>query len=89
MLELAKFLTVWERQQFESILTNWEFIPNTNLGRPDQRSPLVQLRSTFRGFAQRRTIKDNQLPGRLGPACPWAHVWLPAHPYYHPECVLL
>ena len=53
------------------------------------RSPLVQLKYTFRGFAQRRTIRDNQLSGRLGPACPWAHVWLPTHPYYHLECALL
>ena len=36
------------------------------------RSQLVQLRSTFHGFAQRHTIRDNQLPGRSGPAYPWA-----------------
>ena len=53
------------------------------------RLPLVQVRYTFRGFAQRRTIRDDQLLGRSGPACPWAHVWLPAHPYYHSECTLL
>ena len=34
ILVLAKFLTIWERQRFESISTSWEFIPNTNLGLP-------------------------------------------------------
>ena len=34
MLELAKFLTIRERWQFESISTSWEFIPNTNPGLP-------------------------------------------------------
>ena len=70
MLGLIEFLTIQERQRFESISTSWEFIPNTNLGRPDQWSPLVQLRSTFHGLVQCRTIRDNQLPGRSGPTCP-------------------
>ena len=87
-LELAKFLTIWERRRFESISTSWEFIPNTNPDRPDQLSPLVQLRPIFRWFDQRRTTRDDQLPGRSSSACPWAHVWLPAHPYYHPDCAL-
>ena len=81
ILELAKFLTIRERRWFESISTSWEFISNTNPGRQDQRSPLVQLKYTFRGFAQRRIIRDNQLVGRLGLPCLWAHAWLPAHPY--------
>ena len=34
MLGLAKFLTIRERRQFESISTSWEFIPNTNPGLP-------------------------------------------------------
>ena len=34
MLGLAKFLTIRERQRFESISTSWEFIPNTNPGLP-------------------------------------------------------
>ena len=89
MLGLAKFLTIRERRQFESISTSWEFIPNTNPGRPDQRSPLVQLKYTFRGFDQRCTTRDNQMLGRSGLPCPWAHIWLPVHPYYHPECALL
>ena len=50
-------------------------IPNTNPHFPRRGhvgSPLVQLRYTFHGFDQRRTTRDNQLPGCLGPACPWA-----------------
>ena len=91
MLELAKFLTIRERRRFESISTGNLFLTQTQA---DQiisrlRSPLVQLKSTFRGFAQRRTIRGNQLPGRSGLACPWAHVWLSTHPYYHLECALL
>ena len=92
MLGLAKFLTIRERRRFELISTSQEFIPNTNPGIPREgslRSPLVQLKSTIHGFSQHRTIRDNQLLGRLGLACPWAHVWLPTHPYYHLECALL
>ena len=89
LLGLAKFLTIQKRWRFESISTCREIIPNTNLGRLDQWSPLVQLRSTFHGFNQCRTIRDDQLPGCSGTAYPWAHVWLPANPYYHLECALL
>ena len=81
MLGLAKFLTVRERWRFESISTSWEFIPNTNPDIPREgslRSPLVQLRYTFRGFVLRHTIGDNQLLGHSGLPCPWAHIWLPA-----------
>ena len=63
MLGLAKFLTIQERQRFESISTSWEFIPNTNPGIPREgslRSPLVQLRSTFRGSVPRRIIQDTR-----------------------------
>ena len=63
MLGLAKFLTVRERRRFESISTSQEFISNTNPHFPHRGhvgSPLVQLRSTFRGFAQRRTIRDTK-----------------------------
>ena len=88
----VKFLTIQERWRFESITTSWVvFLTQTQVDQINGhlRSPLVQLRSTFRGFDQRRTIRDNQLPGRSGPTYPRAHVWLPAHPYYHPKCALL
>ena len=85
----VKFLTIRERRWFESISTSSEFIPNTNPGRPDQRSPLVPLRSIFCGFTQRHTIRDNQLLGLSGLPYPWAHAWLPSYPYYHLECALL
>ena len=60
---VTKFLTIQERRLFESIATSWAEIHNTNLGIPHEgslRSPLVQLRYTFRGSVPRRTIWDTR-----------------------------
>ena len=81
----VKFVTIRERQRFESIATSWAEIltqSHTYLRQGSLRSPLVQLRYTCHGFNQHRITRDNQLPGWSGPAYPWAHIWLPAHPYY-------
>jgi hypothetical protein len=46
MPKLVEFLTIRKRRRFESISISWEFIPNTNPGRPDQRSPYVTFGTT-------------------------------------------
>jgi hypothetical protein len=60
-------------------------IPNTNPHFPHQGrvgSPLVQLRSYVTGSISAAPSGTDQLPGQSGLACPWTHIWLPAHPYY-------
>ena len=60
MLGLVKFLTVRERRRFKLISTSWEFIPNTNLGRPDQRSPEVTFGTTQVNISRVRLAPHNQ-----------------------------
>ena len=71
----SEFLTIQETQQFESISTSWEFIPNTNPGRPDHQSPQVTFGTTQVHISRVRTAPHNrghQMLGRLGLAYPWA-----------------
>ena len=60
MLGLAKFLTVRERRRVKSISTSQEFIPNTNPGRPDQRSPQVTFGTTQVHISWVRLAPHNQ-----------------------------
>ena len=91
MLVLAKFLTIRERRRFESISTSWEFISNTNLGllATVALGHLWYNSSTY--FAGSPSAAQSGTPNArtFRPSLPLGLVWLPAHPYYHPECALL
>ena len=91
MLELAKFLTVRERQRFESISTRWEFIPNTNPCLPatvalghfwyNSGPHFTGLPSAAQlGMTSCQDDQDYPTLGLMSSS--------PVHPYFHPECAL-
>ena len=91
MLGLAKFLTIWERQRFESTSTSWEFIPNTNPGLPATVALGHFWYNSSTHFTGSPSVAQSGTPNArtFRPSLPLGSVWLPAHPYYHPECALL
>ena len=103
MLGLAKFLTIQERQRFESISTSWEFIPNTNPNLPatialghlwyNSGTHFVGTYSAAQSGTDGSQVAQAMPahgpgPGRSGHACPRSIDPLPTHPYFHPECAL-
>ena len=91
MLELAKFLTIRERRRFESISASWEFIPNTNPGLPATVALGHLWYNSSTHFMGSPSAAQLGIPNArtFRPSLPLGSVWLPAHPYYHPECALL
>ena len=91
MLKLAKFLTIRERQRFESISTSYEFIPNTNPHFPVEVASghLWYNSGTYFAGSYRAAQSGTPNARTFRPSLPLGSVWLPAHPYYHPECALL
>ena len=61
--------------------TNPHFPARVTLGHLSYNSGL-----NFAGSISTALSGTNQLLGRSGLACPWTHIWLPAHPYYL-QCV--